>query len=115
MVSVAGPDPVWILFFRPEACKRFCRSHTRNTAPVVKTRSKQRVASGKRRATKEPVICSRRFVYAFAASVGLWLPRLDAATLIDLDATQLSPGPLSVWTNNGALSGNFASAGTVIP
>lgn len=38
-----------------------------------------------------------------------------ADTLVKLDATQLSPGPLETWVNSGTISSNFTSAGAQIP
>ncbi|NLH74856.1 MAG: hypothetical protein GX456_17540 [Verrucomicrobia bacterium] len=45
-----------------------------------------------------------------AASSTVW-----AATVIDLDATQLPEGPLNTWVNKGTLPGDFTSAGTTAP
>ncbi len=57
----------------------------------------------------------RTSAYLFVASLGIWLPHSDAATLVNLDATQLSAGPLNAWTNNGTVAGIFTSAGDVVP
>jgi len=40
---------------------------------------------------------------------------MRAAVLVDLDARQLSEGPLATWTNSGTVVGDFTSAGTVVP
>jgi hypothetical protein len=45
--------------------------------------------------------------FVFVACLGIWLPRAQAATLVNLDATQLPVGPLNTWTNTGTLVGNF--------
>ncbi|MHC1763189.1 MAG: hypothetical protein AB9869_02630 [Verrucomicrobiia bacterium] len=39
----------------------------------------------------------------------------SAATLVNLDATQLPEGPLSTWANTGTTAGDFTSAGTTVP
>src|SRR5262245_26173235 len=57
----------------------------------------------------------RGSAYAFVAGLGVWLPRGEAATLINLDATGLSPGPLATWVNTGTTAGNFTSDGNVTP
>src|ERR1041385_3270830 len=49
-----------------------------------------------------------RPAFVFVTCLGIWLPRGQAATLINLDATQLPAGPLNTWTNTGAVVGNFA-------
>ncbi len=41
------------------------------------------------------------------------LAHLDAAVLVNLDATALAVGPLPVWSNSGSLAGNFTSGATV--
>lgn len=38
-----------------------------------------------------------------------------AATVVNLDATQLPEGPLNTWTNTGSAAGDFTSAGTSVP
>src|SRR5262245_50010030 len=43
----------------------------------------------------------------FVASLGIWLPGAEAATLVDLDATSLPNGPLNNWTNSGTLGQTF--------
>src|SRR5437867_2490225 len=56
--------------------------------------------------------------YAFMASAGIWLPRADAATLVNLDATSAAnypPGPVSTWTNTGALIGDFTNNTATLP
>lgn len=49
----------------------------------------------------------RTSAYAFVAGLGVWLPKADAATLVSLDATALTPGPLNTWTNAGTVVGDF--------
>jgi hypothetical protein len=49
----------------------------------------------------------RTSAYAFVAGLGIWLPKAHAATLVSLDATALTPGPLNTWTNSGTVVGNF--------
>src|SRR2546425_2550975 len=54
--------------------------------------------------------------FVFVACLGIWLPRCYAATLVDLDATQLPIGPLNTWTNTGTLPGNFTvPTGATVP
>src|SRR5688572_13948278 len=74
----------------------------------------------KKRANHDPLLYSSRpfrrsSVFAFVASLGLWLPRADAEILVDLDATQLAEGPLPSWKNNGTVTGDFASPANAIP
>jgi hypothetical protein len=57
----------------------------------------------------------RNSAYAFVATLGVWLPKSQAATLINLDATAATPGPLTTWANTGTEAGDFTSAGTVDP
>src|SRR5688500_5502961 len=35
--------------------------------------------------------------------------------LVNLDATQLPPGPLPEWVNTGTIASNFTSAGAIMP
>jgi hypothetical protein len=49
-------------------------------------------------------------VAAFAATASA---PLEAAVLVDLDATSLSPGALPTWINSGSLPGNFTGSATV--
>ncbi len=62
---------------------------------------------------------TRGSAYAFAATLGIWLPSADAATLVNLDATGLNPvdfpSGLTTWTNTGTTVGDFVSVGTVVP
>jgi len=58
----------------------------------------------------------RRSAFVFVASLGIWLPRIHGATLVDLDATALPEGPLSTWTNAGTVVGNFTvPTGATVP
>lgn len=58
----------------------------------------------------------RRSAFVFVASLGIWLPRIHGATLVDLDATALSEGPLNTWTNAGTVVGNFTvPTGATVP
>jgi len=57
----------------------------------------------------------RYSTWLFAASAGIWLPKSYAAVLVDLDATSLAEGPLQTWQNKGTLTGDFTSAGTLVP
>ncbi len=52
---------------------------------------------------------------ALAAANGLLAGTVMAAVQIDLDATDQPLGPLSSWTNDGAIGGTFDSAGSKIP
>jgi hypothetical protein len=63
----------------------------------------------------ESRIARRRSTFVFVSCLGIWLPQAFGAKLIDLDATQLSEGPLPNWANTGSLSGDFASAGDAVP
>ncbi|HEX5222955.1 MAG TPA: LamG-like jellyroll fold domain-containing protein [Verrucomicrobiae bacterium] len=51
----------------------------------------------------------RHSAYAFVAGLGVWLPKADAATLVNLDATSQPLGPLAAWPNAGTLGGDFVT------
>lgn len=51
----------------------------------------------------------RNSAYAFAASLGVWLPKAEAATLVNLDAATQPLGPLATWANTGSLPGDFVT------
>jgi hypothetical protein len=51
-----------------------------------------------------------KLIVAFAATASA---PLEAAVLVNLDATTLPTGALPVWTNTGTLPGNFTSGATV--
>ena len=53
--------------------------------------------------------------YAFAAGAGIWLPRADAATLVNVDVTGYPLGAASTLVNTGTLPGDFASVGATVP
>ena len=54
--------------------------------------------------------------YALAATAaGVWLPRADAATLVNIDVTGLPLGPAPTLSNTGTYPGDFVSSGTVVP
>jgi hypothetical protein len=53
--------------------------------------------------------------FVCVASLGIWLPRTDAATLVNIDLTRYPLGPTSTLTNTGTLLGDFTSVGTVVP
>ncbi len=57
----------------------------------------------------------RHSAYAFVATLGVWLPKGQAATLVNLDSTTQALGALNTWPNTGSLGGGFNSAGTVSP
>jgi hypothetical protein len=57
----------------------------------------------------------RTSAYAFVAGLGVWLPRAEAATLINLNATPLPVGPLSTWTNSGTVVGDFTAVQATNP
>jgi hypothetical protein len=50
---------------------------------------------------------AHRSAVIFIASLGIWLPYADAATVINLDATSLPTGPLNTWTNSGTIGEVF--------
>ena len=54
---------------------------------------------------------------ALAAAVycGFSAHPLQAAVLVDLDATQLPEGQIKTWTNKGSVTGDFTSSGLVTP
>src|ERR1051325_5985056 len=67
-------------------------------------------------ASQRPLFARRRSAFVFVACLGIWLPRVYADTIVELDATQLSPGPLNTWTNTGTLPGNFTvPTGATVP
>jgi len=49
----------------------------------------------------------RTSAYAFVAGLGVWLPKAQAATLVNLDSTGLPLGETNSWVNTGALVGDF--------
>jgi len=57
----------------------------------------------------------RRSALAAAVFCGAAAPTLQAAVLVNLDATALPEGPLATWNNTGTVSGNFASSGSAVP
>src|SRR6266446_80111 len=93
---------------------------------VMKSR-KHSPKTPSKKAAAEPKYCAvlanmfrsawRASRYAFLAGAGIWLPKADAATLINLDVTTLPLGPASTLTNTGTLglAGNFNSSGAVVP
>ena len=66
-------------------------------------------------ASPGPRFLRRSSAFMFVACLGIWLPKTYGAKLIDLDATQLSVGPLTNWTNTGSVAGDFVSSGDVVP
>src|SRR5437870_11584507 len=81
----------------------------------MKSKSRKKTAS-KRMIASAPRLSRRSSAFVFVACLGIWLPRSYAATLVDLDATQLPLGPLNTWTNTGTLPGNFTvPAGATVP
>jgi hypothetical protein len=89
---------------------------------MFKAKSSSRKATiGKQRSFSQVIrAAGRGSAYAFAASLGIWLPRdAKAATLINLDATSLNPADfpsgLTTWTNAGTVVGDFVSSGDVVP
>jgi hypothetical protein len=60
----------------------------------------------------------RHRIFKSTLAVSVFLASAFASfgdVLINLDATGLPAGPLPTWTNSGSLSGDFTSAGTVVP
>src|SRR5215471_18401454 len=57
--------------------------------------------------------------YAFVAGAGIWLPKADAATLVNLDVTSTNNYAIgsaaATITNTGSLVGDFISAGAIVP
>ena len=57
--------------------------------------------------------------YAFVAGAGIWLPKADAATLVNLDVTSAANYPIgsaaATITNTGSLVGDFVSSGLIVP
>src|SRR5215831_11589415 len=58
-------------------------------------------------------VCPSAFVCV--ASLGIWLPRADAATLVNIDVTGYPLGPTSRLTNTGTVLGDFYSVGAIVP
>src|ERR1044071_6031379 len=73
------------------------------------------------RAPLSPRNLPRRFparrgsAFVFVACLGIWLPKSHGGVLVDLDATALSEGALTTWTNKGTVAGDFTSAGDTVP
>ena len=81
----------------------------------MKPKSRRKFGS-RRSVPRSPFLARRRSAFVFVACLGIWLPRSYAATLVDLDATQLPLGPLNTWTNTGTLPGNFTvPTGATVP
>ena len=57
--------------------------------------------------------CTLKFLLALSAAAVIPRVHLDAAVLVNLDATALPAGALPTWTNAGSLPGNFTSGATV--
>lgn len=57
----------------------------------------------------------RRSGFVFATCLGIWVPSSGAATVIDLDATQLNLGALPTWNNTGSITGNFVAPAAAVP
>lgn len=53
-----------------------------------------------------------KLLLKFSAAVAMPLASLDAAVLVNLDATALPAGVLPTWTNTGSLAGNFTGTGS---
>jgi Concanavalin A-like lectin/glucanases superfamily len=53
-----------------------------------------------------------KLVLKFSAAMLLPLATLDAAVLVNLDATALPAGVLPTWANTGSLAGNFTGTGS---
>src|ERR1043165_6113434 len=87
---------------------------------MFKTKFSKRAVVSKQRSFSDALrAATRGSAYAFAASLGIWLPRTEAATLVNLDATGLNPvdfpSGLTTWTNTGTIVGDFVSSGDVVP
>jgi hypothetical protein len=50
-----------------------------------------------------------------AGAAGVWLPKADAATLVNLDVTGYPLGPAATITNSGTYTGDFVSSGATVP
>lgn len=57
----------------------------------------------------------RRFAPLIILSALAFCPVARAEIIVNLDATPLSPGPLTMWTNTGTLGDIFTNAGPVVP
>jgi hypothetical protein len=71
------------------------------------------VASDKGRHARFSRVCPSALV--FVASLGIWLPKADAATLVNLDVTGYPLGPANALTNTGTVPGDFVSVGAIVP
>jgi len=81
----------------------------------MKSQMRKRIQSRKV-AGRRSSFLRRRSAFVFVASLGIWLPRIHGATLVDLDATALPEGPLATWTNAGTVVGNFTvPTGATVP
>src|SRR3989442_4082928 len=82
---------------------------------MMKSKPRKMIGS-KKSVSRSQRLNRRSSTFVFAACLGIWLPRCYGATLVDLDATQLSEGPLNTWTNAGTVVGNFTvTTGATVP
>lgn len=58
---------------------------------------------------------TRRSTLAAAVLCGMAAQSVQSEVLVNLDATSLAEGPLSVWLNKGSTTGNFEKAGSAVP
>ncbi|HVR34512.1 MAG TPA: hypothetical protein VMS21_01530, partial [Methylomirabilota bacterium] len=79
----------------------------------MKANSKKRTRKTKNALRLLPRSMARNSAFAFVACLGIWLPRAQAAVLVNLDATQLTEGPLATWPNSGTVAGDFTATGTL--
>ena len=78
---------------------------------ILKSKTRAKQASARRSISDVLGSARRGSAYAFAAGLGIWLPKAEAAILINLDAATHPLGALNVWTNTGSLPGDFTVPG----
>jgi hypothetical protein len=83
---------------------------------TIKTKAGRKTKTA-RRTFSDVLRASRRLSpYAFmATAAGIWLPRADAATLVNIDVTGYPLGPATNLFNTGTLVGDFTSVGAIVP
>src|SRR5215469_11119142 len=87
---------------------------------MKKTVSRVKKAAAAMKNFSEVLRATRRVSpYALAATAaGIWLPKADAATLVNLDVTSAANYPIgstpTTITNTGSLIGDFVSSGAIV-
>lgn len=83
---------------------------------TLKTKAGRKTTTARRNLSDVLRAGRRLSPYAFmATAAGIWLPKAEAATLVNLDVTGYPLGPATTITNTGTLVGDFTSVGAIVP